>query len=90
MTQRKTSGGTSFCNACSHKSKYEYKKVYPTQSAIPEYRAAGWNQCREEQINAVYQVKTIAAPFTHHTKDCNLKSLSHRRTIEILCALFKA
>ena len=31
---------------------------------IPEYRVACWNPNREREINALYRVQKIAAPYT--------------------------
>jgi len=54
---------------------------------IAEYRAACWNPYREGQIHVFYRVQTIAAQFTHHTKDCNWETVAQRKTIASLWAL---
>ena len=58
-------------------------------SPIAEYSAACWNPCTEEQINAIYRVQNIAAPFTLHTKDCDWETVAQRRTIACLWALLE-
>jgi len=58
---------------------------------ILEYGAACWDPCREGQINALDRVQRRAAQFTNHTKNSDWETtLTHRRTIARLCALFKA
>jgi len=44
----------------------------------------------EGQINALDRVTKKAAQFTNHTKDSDWETLVQRRTIALLCALFKA
>jgi hypothetical protein len=41
-------------------------------------------------IKELDRVQTKAAQFTNHTKDFNWETLSQRRTIACICALFKA
>ena len=56
---------------------------------ILEYEAARWDPCKG-QINASDRTQTEAAQFTKHTKESYWETLTHRRTIARLCALFKA
>ena len=42
------------------------------------------------QINVLDRVQQKAAQFTNHTKDSDWETLTQRRTIARLCALFKA
>jgi len=57
---------------------------------IPEYSAACLDPCTEGQINAIYRVQNIAAPFTLHTKDCDWKTVAQRWMIARICALLNA
>jgi len=61
----------------------------PLVRPILEYGSVSWDPCRE-QINALHRVQKKAAQFTNHTKVSNWQTLAQRRTIERLCALFKA
>jgi len=58
-------------------------------SPIAEYSAACWDPCTEGQINVVYRVQTIAAPFPHRTKGCNWETVAQCKTIASLWALLK-
>ena len=55
---------------------------------ILEYGAACWNTCREGQKN--YCVQTRGVQFTYLTKDSEWETLTQRKAIARLCALFKA
>jgi hypothetical protein len=44
----------------------------------------------EKQINALYRMQMKVASFTHQTQYSELETVAKRRTIERLCALFKA
>jgi hypothetical protein len=59
-------------------------------SPIAEYSSACWDPCTEGEINVVYRVQTIAAPFTHHTKDCDWETVAQRKTIACLWALLES
>ena len=52
--------------------------------------AACWDPFREVQITVLRRVQEKTAQFTNHTKDSDWETLAQRRTIERLCALFKA
>jgi len=55
-----------------------------------EYGSAWWDPCREGQINGLDRVQTKDAQFANHTKGSDWETLAQRRTIALLCALFKA
>jgi hypothetical protein len=57
---------------------------------ILEYGAACWDPYRVGQIYALDRVQKKAAKFAYHTNELNWKTLSQRRMISRLCALFKA
>ena len=59
-------------------------------SPILENGSTSWDPCRERQINALDGVLKKAAQFTNHTKDSELETLAHLRTIARQCALLKA
>jgi hypothetical protein len=58
---------------------------------ILEYGAACWDPYRKGQINALEHVKDMAK-FAHHTcrNDSHWETLTQRRKIARICALFKA
>jgi hypothetical protein len=56
---------------------------------ILEYEAACWDPYRKGQINALDRVQKAAAKFAHHRNDSNWVTLTHRRKISRICALFK-
>jgi hypothetical protein len=57
---------------------------------ILEYGAAAcWDPYREGQINALDWVQKKAAKFAHHRNDATLESLTQRRQLAHICALFK-
>jgi hypothetical protein len=57
---------------------------------ILEYGAACWDPYRKGQINVLDRVQNIAAKFAHHSSDSNWETLTRRRKISCVCALFKA
>jgi hypothetical protein len=57
---------------------------------ILEYRAACWDPYREGQINVLDWVQKIMAKFAHHRNESKWETLTERRKIARLCALFKA
>jgi len=57
---------------------------------ILEYGAACWDPYREGQIHALDRVQKKAAKFAYHTSISNWETLSQRRKIARICALFKA
>jgi len=57
---------------------------------ILEYGAACWDPYREGQIIAFDRVQNKAAKFAHHTKSSNWETLTSRRRLSRICALFKA
>jgi hypothetical protein len=57
---------------------------------ILEYGAACWDPYREGQINALDRVQKTAAKFAHHRNESNWETLTERRTLVRICALFKA
>ena len=57
---------------------------------ILEYGAACWDPYRERQMHALERVQKKAAKFANHTKEWNWETLSQRRNISRICALFKA
>jgi hypothetical protein len=57
---------------------------------ILEYGAACWNPYRKGQINALDWVQNAAAKFAHHRNDSNWETLTQRRKVSRICALFKA
>jgi hypothetical protein len=57
---------------------------------ILQYAATCWDPYREEQINSLYQVQNKADKFAHGRTDSNWETLSQRRKIARICALFKA
>ena len=57
---------------------------------ILEYGSAGWDPCREGQINALDRVQKKAVQFTNHTKYSDWETLAQRTTIARLCARLKA
>jgi hypothetical protein len=56
---------------------------------ILEYGAACWDPYREGEINALNQVQNMAAKLAHHGNDPNWETLTQRRKIALICALFK-
>jgi hypothetical protein len=57
---------------------------------ILEYGAACWDPYRKGQVNALGRVQNIAAKFAHHINDSNWETLTQRRKMARICALFKA
>jgi hypothetical protein len=57
---------------------------------ILEYGAACWDPYRKGQINALDRVQNMAAKFAYHRNDSNWETLTQRRKIARICALFKA
>jgi len=57
---------------------------------ILEYGAGCWDSCKEGQIHALDRVQKNAAKFAYHMNESNWETLSQRRKISRLCALFKA
>jgi hypothetical protein len=57
---------------------------------ILEYGAACWDPYRVGHIYALDRVQKKAAKFAYHMSDLNWQTLSQRRKIAHICALFKA
>jgi hypothetical protein len=57
---------------------------------ILEFGAACWDPYRKGQINALDRVQNTAAKFAHHRNDSKWETLTQRRKISRICALFKA
>jgi hypothetical protein len=57
---------------------------------ILDYRAACWYPYRKGQINALDRVQNMAEKFAHNRNDSNWETLTQRRKIARICALFKA
>jgi hypothetical protein len=57
---------------------------------ILEYGAPCWDPYREGQIYALGRVQKKAAKFAYRTRESNWKTLSQRRKLSRVCALFKA
>jgi hypothetical protein len=57
---------------------------------ILEYGAACWDPYRKGQINALDRLQNMAAKFAHHRNDSNWETLTQRRKVARICALFKA
>jgi len=57
---------------------------------ILEYGAACWDPYREGQIYALDRVQNKAAKFAYHMSESKWETLSQRRKISRICALFKA
>jgi hypothetical protein len=57
---------------------------------ILEYGAAYWDPYTEGQIYALDRVQNKAAKFAYHMSESNWETLSQRRKISRICALFKA
>jgi hypothetical protein len=57
---------------------------------ILEYRAACWDPYREGQIYALDRVQKKAAKVAYRMSESNWETLSQRRKIARICALFKA
>jgi len=57
---------------------------------ILEYGAACWDPYREGQIHALDRVQKKAAKSAYHMNESNWETLSQRRKIPRICALFKA
>jgi hypothetical protein len=56
---------------------------------ILEYGAACWDPYREGQINTLDVLQKKAAKFAHHRNDATWESLTQRRQIARIFALFK-
>jgi hypothetical protein len=54
------------------------------------YGAACWDPYRKGQINALDRVQNAAARFAHHRNVSNWETLTQRRKVSRICALFKA
>jgi hypothetical protein len=57
---------------------------------ILEYGAACWDPYRKGLINALNRLQNKAAKFAHHRNDSNWQTLTQRREIFRICALFIA
>jgi hypothetical protein len=57
---------------------------------ILEYGVARWDPYRKGQVNTLDRVQNMAAKFAHHRSDSNWETLTQRREIAHICALFKA
>jgi hypothetical protein len=57
---------------------------------ILEYGAVCWDPYREGQIYVLDRVQKTAAKFAYHMSESNWETLSQRRKISRICALFKA
>jgi hypothetical protein len=57
---------------------------------IPEYGAAWWDLYREEQTHALDRVQMKAAKFAFHMNESNWETLSQRRKMSRIGALFRA
>jgi hypothetical protein len=57
---------------------------------ILEYGAAYWDPYRERQIHALDRVQKKAAKFAYRMSESHWETLSQRRKIAHICALFKA
>jgi hypothetical protein len=57
---------------------------------ILEYGAVCWDPYRKGQVNALDRVQNIPAKFVHHRNDSNWETLTQRREIARICALFRA
>jgi hypothetical protein len=57
---------------------------------ILEYGVACWDTYRKGQINALDRVQKKAAKFAYHGYNSNWGTLTQRRKIARICALFKA
>jgi len=57
---------------------------------ILEYGTACWDPYREGQIRALDRVQSKAASFAHNRKNPNWETLTSRRELSRICALFKA
>jgi hypothetical protein len=57
---------------------------------ILKYEAACWDPYREGQRNALDLVQKKAAKFAHHRNESSWETLTERRKLAHLCALFKA
>jgi hypothetical protein len=56
---------------------------------ILEYGAAYCDPYRKGQVNVLDWVQNMATKFAHHRNNSNWESLSQRRDIAHICALFK-
>jgi len=57
---------------------------------ILECGAGCWDPYRDGQITALDRLQKKAVKFAHHTYSSNWETLSSRRTLSHVCALFKA
>jgi hypothetical protein len=57
---------------------------------ILEYGAACSDPYRKGQINALDWMQNMTAKFAHNRNDLNWKTLTERRKIACICAVFKA
>ena len=57
---------------------------------ILECGAGCWDPYRDGQITALDRVQKKAAKFSHHTYSSNWETLSSRKKLSHVCALFKA
>jgi hypothetical protein len=56
---------------------------------ILEYEAACWDPYKKGQVNALDRVQHVAKKFAPHRNDSNWETLTQRREIARICALFK-
>jgi hypothetical protein len=68
----------------------EYGAYVSLVRPILEYGASCWDPYREGQINTLDRVQKKAAKFVHHKISPNWESLTSRRNVSRLCALYKA
>jgi hypothetical protein len=57
---------------------------------ILEYGVACWDPCREWQVSALNRLQRRAAKFANHINESGWQTLTQRRLITRLCALYKA
>jgi hypothetical protein len=57
---------------------------------ILECGAACWDPYRKGQVNALDRVQNMTEKFAHHRNYSNWETLTQRRQIAFICALFKA
>jgi hypothetical protein len=62
----------------------------PLVRPILEYGAACWDPYREGQIYALDRVQKKAVIFAYRMSESNWETLSQRRKMSCICALFKA
>jgi hypothetical protein len=57
---------------------------------ILAHGAACWDLYRKGQVNALDRLQNMAAKFAHRRNDSNWETMTQRREIACICALFKA